>query len=128
MMHLSRTSPRVLAVTAACVLVSLTSGCGGDTKAVCDDAMKAFQDYGNQAAASATDLTAWNKATADLAAKLDALSGRADGDMKSALKDLATSFGTFKINTADPSAAAAQLPEFASKASEATQKLGRFCS
>jgi hypothetical protein len=120
---------RVLAVSAASALVSLTSACGGGTtKAVCDDALKAFQDYGSQAAAGAGDLKAWNKATADLATKLKDLSGKADGDLKSTLTDLSTSWGGFQLNTSDPSAAAAQLPQFATKATEATQKLAVNCS
>jgi hypothetical protein len=120
---------RVLAVSAASVLVSLTSACGGgDTKAVCDSAIKAFQDYGTQAAAGAGNLDSWNKATADLAAKLKDLSGKADGDLKTTLTDLSTSWGGFKINTADPSAAATELPKFATKATEGTQKLALNCS
>ncbi|MFG1874901.1 hypothetical protein ACGFIV_08705 [Sphaerisporangium sp. NPDC049003] len=120
---------RILAVAAASVLVSLTSACGGgSSKAVCDDALKAFQDYGNQAAAGAGNLDSWNKATADLAVKLKDLSGEADGDLKTTLTDLATSWGGFKIDTADPGAAATKVPEFATKATEATQKLAVNCS
>ncbi|MEV7964518.1 hypothetical protein AB0O34_00840 [Sphaerisporangium sp. NPDC088356] len=90
--------------------------------------MKAFQDYGTQAAAGAGDLNSWNKATADLAAKLKDLSGKAEGDLKTTLTDLSASWGGFKIDTADPSAAAAQLPQFTTKATEATQKLAVNCS
>ncbi|WP_405140809.1 hypothetical protein OG589_28095 [Sphaerisporangium sp. NBC_01403] len=120
---------RILAVSAASVLVSLSSACGGgSTKAVCDDAVKAIQDYSTQAAASAGNLDGFNKASADLATKLKDLSGKADGDLKTTLTDLSTSLGGIKIDTSNPGAAATELPKLATKATEATQKLALNCS
>ncbi|WP_248959297.1 hypothetical protein [Sphaerisporangium perillae] len=120
---------QALAVSAAAALISLTSACGGgSTKAVCDDAVKAFQDYSTQAAAGAGDLAGFNKATADLAVKLKDLSGKADGELKTTLTDLSTSWGGFKIDPSNPAAAAGELQQFATKATEATQKLAVYCS
>jgi hypothetical protein len=119
----------VLAVSAATVLISLTAGCGGgSTQAVCQDAVKAFQDYSTHAAAGAGNLDAFNKATADLATTLKDLSGKADGDLKATLTDLSTSWGGIKIDLSDPAAAAPELAKMGTKATEATQKLAANCS
>ncbi|RCG27368.1 hypothetical protein DQ384_27115 [Sphaerisporangium album] len=119
----------VLAVSAAAILVSLTAGCGGgSTQAVCQDAVKAFQDYSTQAAAGAGNLDAFNSANADLAAKLKDLSGKADGDLKATLADLSTSWGGIKIDASNPAAASGELAKMGTKATEATQKLAANCS
>src|SRR5689334_17947127 len=90
-----------LAVSAAAILVSLTTACGGgSTQAVCQDAVKAFQDYSTQAAAGAGNLQAFNTATADLATKLKDLSGKADGDLAATLSELSTTWGGIKIDPA----------------------------
>ncbi|MEU9885215.1 hypothetical protein [Sphaerisporangium sp. NPDC051011] len=119
----------ILAVSATAILVSLTAGCGGgDTKAVCQDAIKAMQDYSTQAAAGGANLEGFNKANSDLAAKLKDLSDKADGDLKTTLADLSTSWGGMKIDMSDPAKAATELPKMATKATEAMQKLTTTCS
>ncbi|GII63814.1 hypothetical protein Skr01_38990 [Sphaerisporangium krabiense] len=117
-----------LAVVATAVLVSLTTGCGGgSTKAVCEDALKAFQDYSTQAAAGAGNLEAFNTATAGLAAKLKDLSGKADGDLKATLTDLSTTWGGIKIDVSNPTAAT-ELTKLTTQATDATQRLAKNCS
>ncbi|MFC4586170.1 hypothetical protein [Sphaerisporangium corydalis] len=120
---------RILAVSSAAVLVSLASACGGGSaKASCEGAMKAFQDYTTQMSAATGDLGGINKAGAALATRLNELSGQADGELKTTLADLSTTWSGLKIDASDPAAAAAKLPQFATKASEATQKLASACS
>ncbi|MEZ0073881.1 hypothetical protein [Planotetraspora sp. GP83] len=118
-----------LAVAAASVLLTLTAACGGggDKAAVCQEAIKAFTDYSSKAGASAGNLEAINTATADLASTLKNLSGKADGDLKTALAGMADSWAAFKLDVSDP-AAAAKMTEFATKATQATQELGTACS
>ena len=62
--------------------------------AICTEASwsKAFTDYSTAAAAGAGDLNKFNEATAKLATDLKTLAGTADGDLATALTDLATSF------------------------------------
>ncbi|MFC7383209.1 hypothetical protein [Sphaerisporangium rhizosphaerae] len=122
-------SRRALAVCAAAVLLSLTTGCGGgSTKAVCQDAVKAFQDYSTQAAAGAGNLDAFNTANAGLAAKLKGLSGKADGHLKDTLTELSLTWGAIKIDASNPAAAATELTKLGTQATEATQKLAKDCS
>ncbi|MCT9929007.1 hypothetical protein N5079_02110 [Planotetraspora sp. A-T 1434] len=117
-----------LAVAAASALLALTAACGGgDKAAVCQDAIKAFTDYSSKAGASAGNLEAINTATADLASTLKSLSGKADGDLKTALTGMADSWANFKLDVSDP-AAATKMTEFATKATQATQQLGTACS
>jgi hypothetical protein len=121
---------RGFGVTAAAALIALTAACGGGSAnaAVCTDATKLINDYSTQVAAAAGDLEGINKATADLSTKFKELAGKADGDLSSALSDLSDVWAGFKIDASNPTAAAAQVPEMAKKAQEATVKLGTACS
>lgn len=116
-----------LAVVAASTLLSLTAACSGGQTAICEEATKAFTDYSTKAASAAGDIKGFNSATSDLAATLKDLSGKADGDLKTALAGMADSWGDFKIDLSDP-AAAAKLTEFGQKATQATQELATACS
>ncbi|MGJ6960431.1 hypothetical protein ACSDR0_00860 [Streptosporangium sp. G11] len=125
-------SSRRLAVTAAgFALISMTAACGASANsAVCTEAAwsKPFADFTTAATASAGDLTKYNDATAKLAADLKALAGTADGEVATALNDLATSFESVKIDANDPAAAATAVSSLATKAQEASTKLAAACS
>ncbi|MBP2705142.1 hypothetical protein JOL79_15105 [Microbispora sp. RL4-1S] len=116
-----------LAVAAVAAILPLTACGGSDQASVCQEATKAFTDYSTKAGASAGNIDGINSATADLAATLKDLSGKADGDLKTALTGMADSWAAFKIDVSDP-AAAGKLTEFATKATEATRQLASACS
>ncbi|MEV6859884.1 hypothetical protein AB0M44_02580 [Streptosporangium subroseum] len=109
----------------------MTAACGGSTNsAICTDAAwtKAFTDYTTAATASAGDPGKFNDATAKLSADLKTLAGTTDGDVATALNDLATSLGSIKIDPSDPAAAATALSGVGTKISEATANLVKACS
>jgi hypothetical protein len=121
-------SRHAIAVSAVAILVSLTTGCGGGSQPVCEDAVKAFNEYSTQATAGAGDLEAFNKANADLSAKLKDLSAKADGDLKATLADLSATWGGIKVDVSDPASAATQLSKLGTQATDATQRLAKDCS
>ncbi|MER5644533.1 hypothetical protein [Streptosporangium sp. NPDC002524] len=126
-------SSRRLAVTAAGIaLISMTAACGASSanSAVCTDGAwsKPFTDFTTAVAGSTGDLAKYNDATAKLAADLKALAGTADGDVATALTDLATTFESVKIDPNDPTAAATALGSLTTKAQEASTKLAEACS
>ncbi|GLX00151.1 hypothetical protein [Microtetraspora sp. NBRC 16547] len=118
-----------LAVVAASAVLALTSACGGgaDKVALCTEATKAMTDYQTAAAAAGANFEGLNKATADFAAKLKDLGGKADGDLQSALTKFGDSFADLKIDPSD-SSAATKVTEFAQKVSEAGAAFGTACS
>ena len=88
-------SRRISLAFAGIALVSMTAACGGSTNsAICTEASwsKAFTDYAAAAGAGAGDLDKVNDATAKLGADLKTLAGTADGEVATALNDLATTF------------------------------------
>ncbi|MFF4774756.1 hypothetical protein [Microtetraspora fusca] len=116
-----------LAVVAASAVLALTSACGGaDKAALCTEVTKAMTDYQGAMASAGTNFDGFNKASADLAAKLKELAGKADGDLQSALTKFGDSFGDLKIDPKDP-AVATKVGDFAKKAAEATTALGNAC-
>ena len=124
-------SRRISLAFAGIALVSMTAACGGSAdSAICTDAAwtKAFTDYTTAATAGAADLGKVNDATAKLSADLKALAGTADGDVATALNDLATSFESFKIDPNDPASAATALSGVGAKMQEATTNLAKACS
>lgn len=124
-------SRRISLAFAGIALVSMTAACGGSTNsAICTDAAwtKAFTDYTTAATASAGDPGKFNDATAKLSADLKTLAGTTDGDVATALNDLATSLGSIKIDPSDPAAAATALSGVGTKISEATANLVKACS
>ncbi len=127
-------SSRRLAVAAAAgiALISMTAACGASSanSAVCTEAAwsKPFADFTTAATSSAGDLNKYNDATAKLAADLKALAGTAEGEVATALNDLATSFESVKIDPNDPAAAATAAGSLATKAQEASTKLAAACS
>ncbi|WP_214412203.1 hypothetical protein [Sphaerisporangium fuscum] len=123
-------SRRVLAVTTASLFLSLSAAaCGGSgDKAVCNDALQALRDYSSQVASTAGDFDKFNQASADLGAKLKDLSGKADGDLKSTLSDMASSWGSLKVDAKNPGAAAGDLQKAANEAAAASTKLGTACA
>jgi hypothetical protein len=124
-------SRRISLAFAGIALVSMTAACGGSTNsAFCTDApwTKAFTDYTTAATAGAGDLGKFNDATAKLSADLKTLAGTTDGEMATALNDLATSFESVKIDPNDPAAAATALSGVGAKMQEATTNLVKACS
>ncbi|WP_214110635.1 hypothetical protein [Acrocarpospora catenulata] len=113
-----------LAIVTFAAAALLTACGGGNSTAVCQEAVKAFTDYSAAAGASAGDLDAINKATSDLAGQLKDLAAKADGDLQSSLSKMADTWAAFKIDPSNPAA----VTEFATKASEATQELGLACA
>ncbi|MFC7648852.1 hypothetical protein ACFQX6_56780 [Streptosporangium lutulentum] len=109
----------------------MTAACGGSAGSeICTDAAwtKSFTDYSAAAASSAGDLNKFNEATAKLSADLKTLAGTADGEVATALNDLATSLEGLKIDPSDPAAAAAAAGTMTTKLQEATTKLASACS
>jgi hypothetical protein len=97
------TIKKTFAAVAASALLSLTAACSGSTTALCAEATKAMTDYATQASGSAGNLDAFNKANSDLAAKLNDIAQKADGDLKTSLTKLADTLGSVKLDTSEPS-------------------------
>ncbi|WP_440098300.1 hypothetical protein [Streptosporangium sp. H16] len=125
-------SRRIAIAAAGIALISMTAACGGSSanSAVCAEAAwsKPFADFTTAATSSAGDLTKYNDATAKLAADLKALAGTADGEVATALNDLAASFESVKIDPNDPAAAATAAGSLATKTQEASTKLAAACA
>ncbi|MFD0887107.1 hypothetical protein ACFQ08_21380 [Streptosporangium algeriense] len=124
-------SRRIAATIAGAALLSFTAACGGSGNAeFCAQApwTKAFTDYTNTAAGAALDPNKLNDAGQKLSADLKELAGKTDGDLASALNDLAKTWGEFKIDAKDPAAAAQSAQDMLKQTQEATTKLAKACS
>jgi hypothetical protein len=135
---------RLLMAAAAAALLSLTAACGAggtsdsgtgtasggglDKAAICDKARQALQDFSQNAGASAGDFSAYNKAVEQLSTELDNLAGQADGDLKSALSEMSTTFGSFTIDAGNPVESAQKVLDAAKQATEQGKKLGEACA
>lgn len=117
-----------VAAVGALTLLALATACaGGAHRDVCAEATKAFTEYSAKLSGAASDPNEMNKITADFAAELAKLSGRADGELKSALSKMSESFGTFTIDAANP-AAVTKAIEISNKINEGTRELISTCS
>ncbi|WP_067174419.1 hypothetical protein [Microtetraspora niveoalba] len=118
-----------LAVVAASTVLALTSACGGgaDKVALCAEATKAMTDYQGAMASAGTNFDGFNKASADFAAKLKDLAGKADGDLQTALTKFGDSFAELKIDPSD-SGAATKVAEFSKKVTEAGTAFASACA
>ncbi|MER7207615.1 MULTISPECIES: hypothetical protein [Streptosporangium] len=124
-------SRRIAATVAGAALLSFTAACGGSGNAeFCAQApwTKAFTDYTTATASAGTDFSKFNDASQKLSADLKELAGKTDGDLASALNDLAKTWGDFKIDPKDLAGAGATVQNMAKSAQEATVKLGKACS
>ncbi|MEU1730754.1 hypothetical protein [Streptosporangium sp. NPDC020145] len=124
-------SRRIAATVAGAALLSFTAACGGSGNAeFCAQApwTKAFTDYTTSITGAGTDLSKFNDASQKLSADLKELAGKTDGDLASALNDLATSWGDFKLDDKDPAAAGAAAQNMTKQLQEATVKLGKACT
>jgi hypothetical protein len=121
---------RTLSVAGVSALLLITSACGGgNTTEICDQARAAMTQYTSDVAAAAGgDMDKINAAKDTYAAKLDELSGQADGDLKSALSSMASAFAQIKVDTSDPAGSAAKLSELSKQAVAGAQKLGKACA
>lgn len=110
---------------------SAESGAGGgtaDKATVCRKAQQALQDFGQQAAAAGGDYEAFNKAVQTLSTELKGLADQSEGDLHTALSSMATTWGSFKIDSADPVGSATKVLEGTKEAGEQAQKLVNACS
>ncbi|WP_406312788.1 hypothetical protein OHA77_30180 [Streptosporangium sp. NBC_01639] len=122
------TSRRIAVAVAGVALLSMTAACGSGNAALCTEAQQLITGYTSSMAANVGDLEKFNQANQKLGEDLKALAAKSDGDVASALNDVATSMGGLKIDAKDPSAAAAAVPEFSKKLTEAGVKLQTSCS
>ncbi|HEY9524192.1 MAG TPA: hypothetical protein VIR33_13200 [Thermopolyspora sp.] len=107
---------------------SASDGGSADKATICAGAKKAFSQYGTDAGASGGDLEAFNKAGDKLAATLNGLAGKADGDLKTTLSSMASSWGAVKIDPSDPAGSASKVLEFSKRATEQGKKLASACA
>ncbi|GAA2876505.1 hypothetical protein GCM10010517_37700 [Streptosporangium fragile] len=125
-------SRRIGLLTAGVALISLTAtACGSSANSeICSGAAwsKAFSDYTASATAGVADPNKLNEAGAKLSADLKELAGKADGELATALTELADAFGSLKIDPNDPTAAASAAASFGQKTQEAAAKLAAACS
>ncbi len=121
---------RTLSVAGVSALLLITSACGGgNTTEICDQAKAASSAYASSiAAAAGGDFSKVNAAKDEYVEKLDELSGQADGDLKSALSSMASSFGKIEIDSSDLAGSAAKLTELSRQAADAAQRLGKACA
>ncbi|SDM69029.1 hypothetical protein [Nonomuraea jiangxiensis] len=109
---------RRLAVAAATLtLAVLTTSCGAVGQAVdCATLSQEITKITSELSAAAADPTAIEKASQDASGKLKTLAGKYDGELASAVNDLATIFGS--VNYDDPTAttnAMSKIPEMQAK-------------
>ncbi|WP_433242950.1 hypothetical protein ACQPYK_38990 [Streptosporangium sp. CA-135522] len=121
-------SRRIAVAIAGTALISMTTACGSSDTESCAAAAKLITDYSSSAAANIGDLDKYNAANQKFGEDLKALAAKSSGDLAGALNDFATSIGNFKIDTKDPSALAAAVPEFSKKVTEAGVKIQTACS
>ncbi|MEQ4717773.1 hypothetical protein [Nonomuraea sp. B19D2] len=113
---------RRLAVAAATLtLAALTTACGAVGQAVdCAEVSQEISKITSEFTSSATDPKAIEKASQETAGKLKTLASKYDGDLASAVNDMAAVFESIKVD--NPSGAAdamAKLPEIQAKAAKA---------
>ncbi|GAA0915228.1 hypothetical protein [Nonomuraea longicatena] len=121
-------SRRRIAITVAALsLAGFATGCGAigqavDCTQVATDITTISNDYTKAMGAVGTDMDAFNKAGEDAAAKAKELAGKYDGELKTALNDLAATFESMKMDKDNPAAAmdgVTKLPEFVDKVQKA---------
>ncbi|GAA3131744.1 hypothetical protein [Streptosporangium carneum] len=124
-------SRRIAATVAGAALLSFTAACGGSGNAAfCADApwTKAFTDYTTSVSSAGLDIKKMNDASQKLSADLKELAGKTDGDLASAINDLATAWEKLKIDPKDPAGAAAATQDMTKNLQEGTAKLAKACS
>ncbi|GAA4234944.1 hypothetical protein FHR32_000981 [Streptosporangium album] len=123
------TSRRIAVAAAGVALLSMTAACGGSgNAALCTEAQQLITSYTSSMASNVGDLEKFNQSNQKLGDDLKALAAKSDGDAASAMNDVAASMSGLKIDAKDPAAAAAALPEFSKKLTEAGVKLQTACS
>lgn len=122
-------SRRTLALAAASLaLVGVTSACGFvETAATCGEAKQLFTDYTSRVTSASGDLNALNTANKDLADKLKDLAAKSDGELATALNEMANTWAGFTIDPANPAEAMSKVTEFSKSAQESATKLGNIC-
>lgn len=104
-----------------------TTACSGlgnavDCATMAADLNKITQEFSTATASAGTDIKAIETASADAAGKIKTLAGKYDGDLASALNDMATVFESIKVDQKDPSAlteAMGKLPGIEAKVKSA---------
>jgi hypothetical protein len=91
-----------LAVLVAMVGMVSACGMGGNTSAICGDAEKAFGDFSARLKTiSPTAAVQWQRASGDLATRLDALAKKSDdARLRKALTEMAGSWRSFGTSVA----------------------------
>ncbi|MEU7001224.1 hypothetical protein [Nonomuraea sp. NPDC046570] len=124
---------RGIAVTiAALALAGLTSACGSSSAAACADVnaevTKLVSEYSANATKNMTDLKAFEEANKKMAEGLKGIAAKHDGDLASAINDLAAVYDGLKIDAADPAKSAAALTDIGTKSQEITAKMAKACA
>jgi hypothetical protein len=119
---------RRLAIAIATLsLAGLTTACGAignavDCNQVGTDVTKITQEFTTSMSAAAADPKAIEKASQETAGKLKTLAGKYDGDLASALTDLAGVFEGIKIDTKNPTSGTdglSKIPDIQAKIQKA---------
>ncbi|WP_433225963.1 hypothetical protein [Microtetraspora malaysiensis] len=94
---------------------------GAGNPAICAEALAATGDFMTKVMAAPTDHQNINKAISGHADTLKKLSGRADGDLKTALSEMVAAFSQLDVNSAT-------VGDVSKKADVASKKLLAACS
>lgn len=129
--HTVKFNSRGIAVTiAALALAGLTSACGSSSAAACADAnaevAKLASDYSANATKNMTDLKAFEAANKKMAEDIKAVAAKHDGDLASAINDLAAIYDG--IDASDPAKSAAALTNMGTKVQEIQAKMAKACA
>ncbi|MFI6323470.1 hypothetical protein ACIBG8_38495 [Nonomuraea sp. NPDC050556] len=115
-------SRRIATTLAAVSLAGLLSACGVGQKVDCvtmsNEVTKISQEFTTALSGAATDPKAIETASADAGAKLKALAGKYDGDLASAINDLANLFDGMK-DPANAATSAGKIPDIQAKITKA---------
>ncbi|MFI6905875.1 hypothetical protein ACIBKY_31740 [Nonomuraea sp. NPDC050394] len=121
-------SRRRIAITIATLtLAGLTTACGGlgnavDCASMSADLNKITQEFTTSMTSAGTDIKAIETASSDAAGKIKTLAGKHDGDLASALNDLAAVFEGIKVDEKNPASATealGKIPDIQAKVQKA---------
>ena len=124
-----RPAAKSLAVSVAVLAMAGLTACGSSNTAACADVSaeitKLTSEY-SAGAANMADAKAFDAANTKMSDGLKALAGKYDGDLASAVGDLADIYASFKID--DPAKMTALLAEIGTKQQAVTEKITKACA
>ncbi|WP_327090134.1 hypothetical protein OIE66_05810 [Nonomuraea sp. NBC_01738] len=119
---------RRLAIAVATLAIAgfTTTACGNtiDCATLSGDLNKITTEFSSAVAASGSDLSGIEKASAEAGAKVKELAGKYDGDIASGLNDLGTAFAGIKVDPKNPTSSMDSL----SKIQDFQTKIVKACS